>query len=246
MSDEILSPSGFEAAEPIQDGDVQEIYQPTSLGIRRNKQTTIGALKTFFQKLTTFTSGNIIEADGSGRPRTTAISTASVSSNISHTNANTDNIAANIDQPVKSTSTVTFVDVIITGLGEIKAVIQSLITKTPQSYKPTDNVVFNSMNTGAGAFETVKFPIGAWNMTTDTYKTIEYVFPDILKIISLNTVIHSEGSIEVWDINHAGSGGARVHSAGVKLYRTPGGSFSLGGFSDTGINRGFVTITYTS
>lgn len=149
MSD-ILSPQGFESAEPLQGTDVQEVYQPTSGGIRRNKQTTLAALKQFFQKLATFTAGNIVESDGVGNLRTTSIKTTDLSASINNTNANTNAIINNINQPVKTDSSPIFASAEIAG-HNVDAELSTLNNRVGQSLNPTDNVAFATINTGQGA-----------------------------------------------------------------------------------------------
>jgi len=143
MSD-ILSPQGFEPNEALEDTDIQEVYQPTSGGIRRNKQVTLATLKDFFRKLSSFTANNIVESDGTGTLRTTSISTASVSSAITNTNNNTNTLNANINQGVKTTDSPIFAGATIAG-HNVDVELSTLNSRVNQGVKTTDTPTFEDV-----------------------------------------------------------------------------------------------------
>ncbi len=160
MSD-ILSPQGFEPNEAIQDTDVQEVYQPTSGGIRRNKQATLATLKAFFRKLTTFTPNSIVEADGTGDLRTTSIATSALSQSITDTNANTNEIDDKLNQGVKTTDSPVFAGATVAG-HNVDSELSVLNSRVNQGVKTTDNPTFSNaqiggrnINTSLDAIETV-------------------------------------------------------------------------------------------
>jgi hypothetical protein len=115
-------------------------------------------------------NGNAIDQNGidiNNNSNAIGVNGQGINTNAQNINTNTQNINSNdqdinilqgrandlenlVDQDVKNTATPTFLDVIITGLGNIKGIIQGLLDKVGQSLNPTDDVVFSSVNTGFG------------------------------------------------------------------------------------------------
>lgn len=184
----ILSPQGFEPHDPLADDNVIEVYQPTSGGIRRNKQAPLSALKLFIQKLTSFTANNIMESDGTGNPRTTTIATADVSSTITRSQTNENTINDRTNQGVKTTDSPTFADANIGGhaidaeLDSLNSDVSTLNGRVNQGVKDTDSPAFEDVTltgmtgTVEGRIETNTADISALQTKTpQSYKTTDDV-----------------------------------------------------------------------
>ena len=148
----ILSPQSYETAETLTDADVQEVYQPNSGGIRRNKQATLATLKEFFRKLTSFTPNSIVEADGTGNLRTTSISTSALSQSITDTNTNTNEITDKLNQGVKTVDNPTWAGATIAG-HDVDAELSTLNNRVGQSLNPTDSPTFADATIGGHAID---------------------------------------------------------------------------------------------
>jgi len=167
MSD-ILDPQGLEPNEVLQDTDVQGVYQPTSGGIRRNKQATLATLKAFFFKLTSYTPNSIVEADGTGNFRTTGIATSAVAAAIANTAANSIELTDKINQGVKTTDSPSFADATIGGHA-VGAELSTLNNRVNQDVRNTATPTFAKVNTGQGATE-----IYLMNQNVQTTDTPEF------------------------------------------------------------------------
>lgn len=95
--------------------------------------------------------------------------------------------------------------------------------------------------------------IGVWDMDTDHSTSVSFgslVISDILKIKNISATIINDSQTQVWMLN--GSNNPNTGPQGtigswttlsVGLYRLNGGFFDTSNFS-SGINRGYITITY--
>lgn len=97
-----------------------------------------------------------------------------------------------------------------------------------------------------------QFDIGAWNMDTDSAKdvAIDIDFKDN-PIVMVNCVINDDSDSFIYGLPFTGgldddlNGYIRyITSTNVRLQRRTGGIFDAATFSNTGINRGIITIWY--
>lgn len=126
--------------------------------------------------------------------------------------------------------------------------ISTLQTKTPQSYKTTDNVVFNSVNTDNVALKTKVIDIGAWDMDATVFVFIPHGV-DVSKITSIDVMIKGDTleNLRQWSHNSGGLMDINVETvtaSSVQLQRRLGGSYDIPDYSSTALNRGTIQVTY--
>jgi hypothetical protein len=111
----------------------------------------------------------------------------------------------------------------------------------------TDAEIFNPTPT----YETITLPIGAWNMDANSSVVIAHGIADYTKIRSMSAMIINDAQNALLNLSAVvfttGLGYGAISGASstiVELQRTNGGFFDSADYDDTGINRGFITITY--
>lgn len=130
-------------------------------------------------------------------------------------------------QSYKNTDTITLVDLILTGLGNIKGIIQGILDKLDQGVKTTDDVVFKDI-TATGHTKPTSAPASATWSTTQVIPIGQYNVQFTAPTNSSVGIKHGIGTIMFKQVSAGGS---------VSPDSAAGGSF----YSD-GIN---VTISIT-
>jgi hypothetical protein len=111
----------------------------------------------------------------------------------------------------------------------------------------TDAEVFNPTPT----YETITLPIGVWDMALNSNLTLPHGIADFTKIRSINIMILDDSGLALVPLYYSDPATGVLSgillgsdSTSVYLARTDTGIFNTTDYDDTGINRGFVTITY--
>lgn len=92
--------------------------------------------------------------------------------------------------------------------------------------------------------------IGTWDMDTNSTKSVAHGLSDILKIVSVSTIIVNDAEDTVYNLEKSFSG-SNLHgwiqgitSTNIVLERAAGVGFDDSNFNDGTINRGKITILY--
>lgn len=232
--------------------------------VRLSGNQSINGTKTFTSTISGSINGNAATASNSSAVTNgvytvgdqtiagTKTFSSTISGNLSGnvTGNLTGNVTGNISGNASTSTNASFA----TNAGNATTVTDGVYVSTTQTITGSKTfsqpIVSAGINTDNAIIKKKVLNIGAWNMDSNQISSsISHGIADFTKIRDISAMIISDNGVvlsKLGTISTAGdfSGGAQIVSSTVNLRIYAGNSYDNSAYTNTGINRGWITIEY--